>query len=81
MKKLQQLFATGVLIILLSISTFAGDGIIHTWRTDPPPPPPPAAVATNDQAEAEGIIIIWRTAADSVTEVALSVLPSVLALL
>ncbi|HEX8128669.1 MAG TPA: hypothetical protein VF527_06155 [Pyrinomonadaceae bacterium] len=80
MKKLQQLFATIVLTFLLSISTFAGEGTIHTWRTDPPPPPPPSVMATSNEAEDEGIITTWRTATDSVTEVALSVLPSVLAL-
>jgi len=38
-------------------------------------------MATTNEAEAEGIISTGRTAsADSVTEVALSVLPSVLAL-
>ncbi len=80
MKKLQHLFAPVVLILLLSTSTFAGDGIILTWRTDPPPPPS-SVMTTNNEAEAEGIISTDRTASvDPVTEVVLSVLPSVLAL-
>lgn len=78
MKKLQQLFASAVLTLILSVSTFAGDGVITTWRTEPPPPP--AAVATNNEAEAEGVITTWYAAADSATEVVLSLLPSVLAL-
>jgi hypothetical protein len=79
MKKLQQLFASVVLSLMLSASTFAGDGLILPWVT---PPPPPAAVATNDGAEAEGIISTGRTApVDPVTEVVLSLLPSVLGLL
>lgn len=80
MKKLQQFFASIILIGLLSIFAFAGDGIMTTGKTDPPPPPPTSVTATNNSAEDEGIITIWRTATDSVTEVALNVLPSVLAL-
>jgi hypothetical protein len=48
-------------------------------RTEPTPTPTPVTM-TNNSAEAEGIIWPMRTATDSVTEVALSVLPSVLAL-
>jgi hypothetical protein len=81
MKKLRQLFAPVVLTLLLSISTFADDGIISTWKTDPPPPPPSSVGTTNNMAEGEGIILIGRSApADPVTEVALSMLQSVLAL-
>jgi len=78
MKRLQQLFASFVLTFLLSMSAFAGDGVIITMKTEPPPPPP-ASIATNDRAEAEGIITTMR-ATDPLTEVALSLLPSVLAL-
>jgi hypothetical protein len=82
MKKLQHLSAVVVLTLLLSISTFAGDGIILTWRTDPPPPPPPAsAMTTNNEVEAEGVIHTGRSeSVDPVTEVALGLLQSVLAL-
>jgi hypothetical protein len=79
MKKLQQLFASVVLTLVFSASTFAGEGVILPWVTSPTPTPAPV-VATSNEAEAEGIISPWRTATDSVTEVALSVLPSVLAL-
>lgn len=78
MKKLQQLFASVVLILVLSISVFAGDGIIEIGRTVPPPPPP--SIATNNASEAEGIIEIGAKSTDSVTEVALSLLQGVLAL-
>jgi len=79
MKKLQQLFASSVLTLLLSVSTFAGDGVIITWKTEPPPPP--SATAPSTEAEAEGIIHTGKAAsADPVTELVLSVLPSVLAL-
>jgi hypothetical protein len=79
MKKLQQLFAPVVLTLLLSISTFAGEGIILTGKTDPPPPPPTSAMATNN--EAEGIILTGKTASDDpITEIVLNLLPSVLAL-
>jgi hypothetical protein len=77
MKTLRQLFVSVVLTLLLSISVFGGEGIIHTVKTDPPPPSPPAMATSN---EAEGIITTWRTAIDPVTEVALNLLPGVLAL-
>jgi hypothetical protein len=81
MKKLQQLFATFVLTLSLSVSALAGEGIIYTGKTDPPPPPPTSAMATNNEAEAEGIILTGRTASDDpVTEIVLNLLPSVLAL-
>jgi hypothetical protein len=76
MKKLQQLFATVVLTLIFSVSTFAGDGIITTWPKANPAP----AKATNNAVESEGIITTWPKANDSVTEVALGLLPSVLAL-
>ena len=75
MKKLQQLSASIILIGLLSVFAFAGDGIMTTGKTDPPPP---AAAPTT---EAEGTIHTGKAApADPVTELVLSVLPSVLAL-
>jgi phage-related minor tail protein len=78
MKKLQQLFVSVALTLLLSISTFAGDGVIITWRTEPTPTPAPV-MATSNEAEAE-CVTNMSAANDSVTEVVLSLLPSVLAL-
>ncbi|MDQ1557565.1 MAG: hypothetical protein QOD32_625 [Pyrinomonadaceae bacterium] len=78
MKKLQQLFASVVLTLLLSVSALAGDGIIIIMKTDPPPPPP--SVATKNAVEAEGIMTTGRAATDPVTEIVLGLLPSVLAL-
>ncbi|MDQ1523704.1 MAG: hypothetical protein QOG00_3896 [Pyrinomonadaceae bacterium] len=80
MKKLQRIFASASLTFLLSISVFAGDGIIHTGKTEPSPTTPPVT-ATNNEAEAEGIIHTGRTTSgDPVTEIVLGLLPSVLAL-
>lgn len=76
MKKLQHLFATAILTLLLSVSAF-GDGIIVTMKTDPPPP---SSVATNNASTAEGIISTGFTSNDSATVVALNLLQSVLAL-
>jgi hypothetical protein len=75
MKKLQQLFAAVVLTFLLSVSAFAGDGVIIAWVTEPPP-----SVATNNTSADEGIIQPWLTSNDSVTEVTLSLLQGVLIL-
>lgn len=80
MKKLQQILASLVLTLLFSISAFAGDGIIGTGKTAPPPPPPSSVMAISNEAEDEGVITTWHTATDPVTEIALSLLPSVLAL-
>ena len=77
MKKLQQLFASIVLTLLLSVSTFAGDGVIITWNTEPTLPP---VTVISNEGEAEGVITTMRPATDPVTEIALSLLPSVLAL-
>lgn len=79
MKKLQQLFASVVLTLVLSASTFAGDGIIWPMLTEPTPTPTPVTTA-NNAAAAEGIILTWATSSDPVAEVALGVLQSVLAL-
>lgn len=78
MKKLQQLFTSAVLTLLLSISVFAGDGIIELGRTEPPPPPP--SVAANNTYASEGIIELGVTSDDPVAEVALSLWQSVLVL-
>jgi hypothetical protein len=77
MKKLQQLFASVVLTLVLSASTFAGDGTISPWVTPPPPPP---SGATNNASATEGIIQTWLTSNDSASEVALSLWQDVLAL-
>jgi hypothetical protein len=78
MKNLQRLFASMILTFLLSISTLAGDGIIHTLITGPSSPP--ASVATNNMFAADGIISTGVTSSDPVAEIALGVLQSVLAL-
>lgn len=79
MKKLQQLFASVVLTLLLSASTFAGDGLIYPMITQPTPTPTPVST-TNNASAAEGIISPMFTSDDSATEVALSLLQGVLAL-
>lgn len=77
MKKLQHLFRSILLSLLLSVSAFGGDGIITIGKAEPITTP---ITITNNETEAEGIITIGRTATDPVTEVMLSLLPSVLAL-
>ncbi len=79
MKKLNKLFASVVLSLLLSASTFAGDGLIWPMRTDPTPPPS-SSVATNDESATEGVTETGDTATDPATLIALNLLQSVLAL-
>ncbi len=78
MKKLNKLFASVVLSLLLSASALAGDGIIMPMRTDPPPPS--SSVATNDESATEGVTETGDTATDPATLIALNLLQSVLAL-
>jgi hypothetical protein len=78
MKKLQQLFAAVILTLLLSLSTFAGDGVIITMNTEPPPPS--SSAETNDASAEEGIISTGVADTDSATLFALNLLQSVLAL-
>jgi len=82
MKKLNKLFASSVLCLLLSASTFAGDGIILPMRTEPTPTPTSVTTAstTTETTETDGIIVIMFTSADPARGVALSLLQSVLAL-
>ena len=79
MKKLNKLFASVVLSLLLSASVLAVDGIIAPMRTDPPPPSS-SSVATNDESATEGITETGDTATDPATLIALNLLQSVLAL-
>jgi hypothetical protein len=80
MKKLQQILVSIVLTLLFSTAVFAGDGIIGTGKTEPAPTPVPVMTTTSD-AEAEGIIGTGKSVSvDPVTEVALSMLQTVLSL-
>lgn len=81
MKKLQMLFASVALTLLLSASAFAGDGIIEMGK-NPPPPPPPSASSTSqsEAADTDGIILTGAPTADLVAEVASGLLQGVLAL-
>jgi hypothetical protein len=80
MKKLNKLFASVVLTLLLSASTFAGDGVIWPMRTDPTPPPPSSSVATNDESATEGTTETGETATDPATLIALNLLNTLLTL-
>lgn len=87
MKNLRQLCAAVVLTLALVTSAVAGT--IHTGVTQPPPPAPQGVISTGspstqgnihtgvtNQESAEG----EATASDSVTEIALTLLQSVLSL-
>lgn len=78
MKKLQQLVMLGIFTSSLVISVYAGDGIIHTLKTEPPPTPTPRAIS--DVSASEDIITIGVQSGDAITEIALSLLQGVLAL-
>ena len=76
MKSYRNALAALALAFVFSTSAFAGDGIIHTDRTPPPPPP---------LVQAEGIIHTDIAAPmpeeDSLTEIALSLMQTLITLL
>jgi hypothetical protein len=75
MKSYRNALAALVLAVVFSTSAFAGDGIMYTEKTSPPPPP----------AQAEGIMYTEIAAPpseeDTLTEIALSLLQTLIPLL
>lgn len=81
MKKLQLLLASVALTFLITASSSAGT--MSTGNSQPPPPPPPdttSVVTEGAEAEAVGTTDAEVASPAPVTEMALSVLQSVLAL-
>ena len=76
MKSYRNALAALVLTFVLATSALAHDGIMHTDRTPPPPPPP---------AQAEDVIYTDVAApapeSDALTEIALTLLQSLLSLI
>ena len=74
-----------VLVLAFSSSTFADDGIMLGGSAPPPPPPPPTANSTMNTGDAaatnETTGSIYTDAADTLTEVGLSLLRDALTLL
>jgi hypothetical protein len=80
MKKLQMLFASVALTLLLSASAFADDGTISTGKTPPPPPPPAVSTPPGDAADTDGVMTTGAPTADVIAEVASGLLQGVLGL-
>ena len=80
MKTLQQLCMAGVFTLVLTTATFAGD--IATGGITQPPPPPPPASSTIMQGDIETGPSVQNSQAtsDSVTDIALNLLQTMLAL-
>ena len=80
MKKLQQLCMAGVFTLVLTTATFAGD--IQTGGiTQPPPPPPAESSATTPGDIATGGIQSPQAISDSVADIALNLLQTMLSVL
>ena len=77
MKKLQQLSMAGVFTLALTTATFAGD-IATGGFTQPPPPPPNESSATTLGDIATGGIQNPQEISDSVAEIALNLLQTML---
>jgi hypothetical protein len=86
MKSYRNALAALVLAFVFSTSAFAGDGVIYTDRTPPPPPPQATGVIYTDIAppQTNDLILTNKTASttegDALTEIALSLLQSMLSL-
>ena len=77
MKKLQQLCMVGVFTLALTTATFAGD--IHTPGITPPPPPPPDELSATTPGDiATGGIQNPQATSDSVIDLALNLLQTML---
>jgi hypothetical protein len=82
MKNYRNALAALVLAFVFSTSAFADDGIMHTDKTSTAPTPTPTASSATQSRATDGIMVAELTpqAADTVTEIALSLLQSVLSL-
>ena len=77
MKKLQQLCVAGVFTLVLATTTFAGD--IETPGKTQPPPPAASSTLTLGDIDTPGMQNSQVTS-DSVTDIALNLLQTVLAM-
>lgn len=78
MKKLQRLCVAGVFTLVLTTTTFAGD--IHTGGITQPPPPPASSTITQGDIETGPSVQNSQATSDSVTDIALNLLQTMLAL-
>jgi hypothetical protein len=77
MKKLQQLCMAGVFTLVLTTATFAGE-ISTGGLTQPPPPPPDGLSATAPGDIATGGLQNSGPSSDSVADIALNLLQTML---
>ena len=75
MKSYRNALAALVLAVVFSTFAYAGDGVIYTERTPPPPPPPQATGVIYTE------IATPAPESDALTEIALTLLQSVLSLI
>ena len=81
MRQFQSLLASAVLIVALTATAAAGDGIIHTGLTPPPPPPPATTSSVADETPSEGEATEGEaTTLDLVVEAALNCIQGALTL-
>ena len=77
MKKLQQLCMAGVFTLVLTTATFAGE--ISTGGFAPPPPPPPDELSATTPGDIQtGGIQNPQATSDSVADIALGLLQTML---
>lgn len=83
MRHVRRLFGTTVLTLVLTQATLAGEGVVYPWYTPPPPPPPPTLTGTANPVQPNDSV--KSTSEDGtvnlVTEVTLTLVQHLLALL
>ena len=75
-----KLLRASVLVLALSVFALADDGIIQGGKTPPPPPPPTTTTQLTEESVEAADGIIREGAAETATEVSLSLLQSLLTL-
>jgi hypothetical protein len=76
MKKIQRLCLVSAFILVLTTATFAGE--ISTGKTPPPPPPASSSAMTPGEIDTPRAIPNPQGTSDSVTDIALEVLQTML---
>jgi hypothetical protein len=79
MKKLRQLWVAGVLILVITTATFAGD-ITTPGITQPPPTPPTTSAITQGHIVTGSSVQNPQATGDSVADFVLNLLQTMLAL-
>jgi hypothetical protein len=80
MKKFRQVCMAGVFTLLLTTATFAGEIATGGFTAPPPPPPDELTATTPEEIQTGWGIQNWQATRDSVADISLNLLQTMLAL-